>query len=105
MDPPPSADGFYREKCDGVRKKKRGRQKETVINKQPSVSTGLWSCFCLCVLLLVPEGAGAHKAGAGRGLTEERTKPKCRIQAALVVMGVSIMVLCDHLCFRSCVGD
>lgn len=61
-------------KCDGVRQKKRGRQKETVINKQPSVSAGLWSCFC--VFLLVPEGAGAHRAGAGRGFTPGENKTK-----------------------------
>lgn len=95
--------GSTEKKCDRVRKKKRGMQKETVINKQLSVSTGLWYRFCLCVFLLVPEGAGVHKAGVGRGLTEKRTKPKCRIQIALVAMGVGIMVLCDHLRFRSCV--
>lgn len=66
---PPPADGFSTRQRKSVTEleKKEGRQKETVINKPASVATGLWSCFCLCIFLLVPEGAGADKAAAGRG--------------------------------------
>lgn len=77
---------------------KRGRQKETAINKQASVSTGLCSCFCLLVFLLVPEGAGAHRAGAGRGLTQERTKPKSRIQNGFRLLWVSAPWFCVIIC-------